>query len=143
MPHYKKGELFDAPGVHIVTASSFLSQDDTLVMGLGAAYAMKCRYPDAPRIFGTMLRQYCGHLGTYGLLIYGNIGILQYKCHFNDRIDSGLISYGLKILAAAAEGQRALIFNITHPGLGYDKTGIPAIDFHLSTLPPNIHIWQR
>jgi len=32
MPLYKKGEMFDFPGVHIVTANSYISGDGTLVM---------------------------------------------------------------------------------------------------------------
>ena len=52
MPQYKKGELFDAPGTHIVTSSSFISSDGTLVMSMGAGLAMKVRHPEIPKIFG-------------------------------------------------------------------------------------------
>ncbi len=143
MPQFRKGDLFEAPGVHIVTASSYISQDNTLVMGLGAAYAMKCRHPETPRLFGTMIKDYCGHLGTYGLLLCGSKGILQYKCHYNDKLDAGIISYGLTVLSAIARGQQSLIFNITYPGLGFDKAGIPEVNSLLEKLPSNIHIWQR
>ncbi len=143
MPQIKKGDLFEAAGVHIVTASSFLSQDNTLVMGLGAAYAMKLRHPDTPKIFGAMVGEYCGHLGTYGLLLYGTKGILQYKCHYNERLDPNLISYGLSILYAIAEGRPDLVYNLSHPGLGYDKTGIPEVESLLEHLPDNVHVWQR
>jgi|GEM_PF-1581878 len=143
MPQFKQGDLFEAPGVHIVTASSCISQDNSLVMGLGACYAMKCRYPDAPKLFGAMISNYCGHLGVYGLLLHGKMGVLQSKRHFNDRIDVQLILYGLKILAAVAGGQPAMIYNLVHPGMGYDRSMIPEIEALLQHLPANVHIWIK
>jgi hypothetical protein len=143
MPHFKQGDLFDAPGVHIVTASSCISQENTLVMGLGACYAMKCRYPDAPEHFGTMISNYCGQLGVYGLLLHGKRGILQSRRHFNDRVDVQLIMYGVKILAAIAEGQPTMAYNLIHPGMGYGRSMIPEIEALLKNLPDNIHIWKR
>lgn len=143
MPRYKKGDLFEAPGVHIVTCNSFISQDSTLVMGLGAAYALKRKYPDAPRTFGTMIKGYCGHLGTYGLLLYGTMGILQGRYHYKDRLDARLIIYGLKVLSAIAEGRPAMVYNLTHPGMGYDKSIMPEIETVLEKLPDNVHIWQK
>jgi len=143
MPQYKKGDLFKAPGVHIVTASSYLSQTSSLVMGLGAAYSMKLCYPDMPGIFGAMIKEYCGHLGTYGLLLHGTKGILQYKLHYRERPDAALICYGLKILSAVAEGRPTVVYNMNHPGLGYDKTGIPEVELLIEHLPANVHIWER
>ncbi len=143
MSQVKQGDLFEAPGVHIVTASSCISQDNTLVMGLGACYAMKCRHADTPKQFGMMISSYCGHLGVYGLLLHGKRGILQSRRHFNDRIDVPLILYGLKILAAVAEGQPTMAFNLIHPGMGYDRSMNPEIETMLRNLPDNIHIWTR
>ena len=143
MPLFKQGDMFDAPGIHIVTSHSHLSQDNTLVMGLGAAAAMKSRYPDAPRIFGAMVKDYCGHLGTYGLMLYGRMGILQARCDFNDRVDAGLVIYGLQILKAIAEGPRSVVYNLTHPGMAYGGAMNPEIETLLKSLPDNMHIWTR
>ena len=77
MPTYEKGEMFDSPGVHIVTASSFISNDGTLVMSMGAGLSLKTRYPDMPKVFDAIIKEYCGHQGRYGLILFGNRGILQ------------------------------------------------------------------
>lgn len=143
MPEYRKGDMFDAPGVHIVAASSSLSQDVTLIMGLGAAYAMKRRYQRAPKLFGEMIHDYCGHQGSYGLLLYGGMGILQTRVHYNDKIDLNLVKYGLKILRTIAEGNPTLLYNLTHPGLGYDRSKLPGIEKVLEGLPNNVIIWER
>jgi hypothetical protein len=57
MPTYEKGEMFDSPGVHVVTASSFISNDGTLVMNMGAGLSLKTRYPDMPKVFGAIIRE--------------------------------------------------------------------------------------
>ena len=69
MPTYEEGEMFDSPGVHIVTARSFISNDGTLVMSMGAGLSLKTRYPDMPKVFGAIIMEYCGHQGWYGLKI--------------------------------------------------------------------------
>ncbi len=135
--------MFDAPGVHIVAASSSLSQDGTLIMGLGAAYAMKRKYHIAPKLFGEMIKNYCGHLGSYGLLLYGGMGILQTRSHYNDKIDVNLVKYGLRILHTIAEGNPTIMYNLTHPGLGYDGSKLPNIEKALAGLPDNLFIWER
>ncbi len=143
MPQYRKGDMFDASGVHVVTGNACLSKDGTLVMGLGAALAFKKKYPDAPKIFGTMVREYCGHLGRYGLLLNGNKGILQTRQEMHGRIDPDLIKYGLSILRAVAEGKREKTFHLIYPGMSLNRMSLPEIDRVMKELPDNICIWQR
>jgi hypothetical protein len=143
MPVHQKGEMFDVPGIHIVTANSFISSDGTLVMSMGASLAMKTRFPEISRIFGTMVKEYCGHLGRYGLMIYGAKGILQTRCDIQGRMEPELIKYGLKILYSIAEGNPLLTFHITHPGVSLNKMSIPEIDRLLKSLPRNVCIWQK
>lgn len=143
MPQFRKGDIFDSEGIHIVTASSSLSQDGTLVMGLGAAYAMKCRHPRAPKMFGAMINGYCGDCGDYGLLLFGSVGVLQTKRHYNDKVDPSLILFGLRILKVVAEGQPKITFNITYPGMGFGKSRIPEVDKILGELPGNVLIWEK
>ena len=104
MPPYEKGEMFDSPGVHIVTASSFISNDGTLVMSMGAGLSLKTRYPDMPKVFGAIIREYCGHQGRSGLILFGNKGILQTRYDMGGRMEPDLIKYGLKILFSVAGG---------------------------------------
>jgi hypothetical protein len=143
MTTFRKGDLLEAPGIRIVTASSTLSQDDTLVMGLGAAYAMKCKFPRAPKLFGAMIKEYCGDCGVYGLQLFGSLGVLQTKCHYNDKVDAALITYGLSILQAVAQGQQAITFNLTHPGMAYGKTTLPVVERFINDMPANVVVWEK
>jgi hypothetical protein len=143
MPTYKKGEMFDAPGVHIVTASSFISNDGTLVMSMGAGLSLKTRYPDLPKVFGAIIREYCGHQGRYGLILHGNKGVLQTRYDMGGRMEPDVIKYGLKILYSIAEGNPAMTYHLNHPGVSLNKMSIPEIDKLLGSLPENVWIWQK
>lgn len=137
------GEMFDHPGIHIVTANSFISDDGTLVMSMGAALALKTRYPDLPKIFGTMVKGFCGHLGAYGLLLFGGNGILQTRRDIQGTMEPDLIKYGLKILYSIAAGSPSLIFHLVHPGLSLHDMSMPEIDKLIESLPNNVWIWRR
>ncbi len=143
MPTYRTGEMFDVQGIHIVTANSFISGDGTLVMNMGAGLAMKMRYPEVSKIFGMMIKNYCGHMGKYGLLLCGNKGILQTRCDLQGKMDPELIKYGLKILYAVSEGNHDLLFHLNHPGVSLNKISIAEIDNLLQLLPENVNIWDR
>jgi hypothetical protein len=143
MPVYQKGEMFDTPGIHIVTANSYISSDGTLVMSMGAGLAMKERFPELPKIFGTMIKEYCGHLGRYGLILYGSKGILQTRYDLSGKMEPELIKYGLKVLFSVAEGNPALKYHLNHPGVSLNKMSIPGIDTLLGSLPENVRIWEK
>lgn len=143
MPTYKKGEMFDAPGIHIVTANSFISGEGTLVMSMGAGLSLKSRYPDLPRTFGTIVKDYCGHLGRYGLLLYGNKGILQTRYEMGGKMDMDVIKYGLKILYSIAEGNPRMTYHLNHPGVSLNKMSMPEVDKLLEMLPKNVWIWNK
>jgi hypothetical protein len=143
MPTYRTGEMFDEAGIHIVTSNSFISADGTLVMNLGAGLAMKMRHPEVPKIFGMMIKGYCGHLGKYGLLLCGSKGIIQTRRDVQGKMDPELIKYGLKILYAVAEGNPTVTFHLSHPGVSLNKLSITEIDKLLKLLPPNVHVWDK
>ncbi len=143
MPLYKKGEMFDAPGVHIVTANSFISGDGTLVMTMGAGLSLKSRYPELPKVLGMMVKEYCGHLGTYGLLLYGSKGILQTRKDLGGKMDPEIITYGLKILFSISEGNPGVTYHLNHPGVSLNKMSIPEIDKLLRSLPENVWVWEK
>lgn len=135
--------MFDAPGIHIVTASSFLSAEGTLVMSMGAGLALKTRHPELPRVFGAMIRDYCGHQGRYGLILHGRKGILQTRTDMSGRMEPDLIKYGLKVLFCVAEGNPGMTYHLNHPGISLNKMTIPEVDKMLNSLPQNVCIWQK
>jgi len=143
MSRQKTGEMFDHPGIHIVTGNSYISDDGTLVMSIGAALALKNRYPDLPKVFGSMVKGFCGHLGAYGLLLFGGNGILQTRREIQGMMEPELIKYGLKILFSIATGSPSLIFHLAHPGLSLHDMGMPEIDKILRSLPGNVWTWRK
>ena len=143
MPQYKKGELFDAPGIHIVTSSSFISSDGTLVMSMGAGLAMKVRHPEIPKIFGAFIREYCGHLGKYGLILCGTKGILQTRRDLGGKMDPELIIYGMKILYSIAEGNPSITYHLNRPGVSLYNLSMSEIDRLVEGLPKNVWIWEK
>jgi hypothetical protein len=143
MPTYRTGEMFDAEGIHIVTANSFISSDGTLVMNMGAGLAMKTRHPEVSKIFGMMIKGYCGHLGKYGLLLCGSKGIIQTRRDVTGKMDPELIKYGLKILYAISEGNPGILYHLNHPGVSLNKLSITEIDHLLKLLPENVNVWDK
>jgi hypothetical protein len=143
MPKHMAGEMFDHPGIHIVTSNSYISDDGTLVMSMGAGLALKTRYPDLPKIFGTMVKGFCGHLGSYGLILYGGNGIIQTRRDIQGKMEPDLIKYGLKILYCVAGGSPSQIFHLAHPGLSLHDMSMPEIDRILEGLPGNVWIWKK
>jgi len=142
MPIFKTGEMFNAPGLKIVTTNSFLTKDKRLVMGRGAAWALLTLVPDIDRIFGRMILDTCGHLGTYGLLMNGKYGAAQVKHHFRNKADLALIAFSMAFLADEAKTNR-YIYNINYPGIGnggLDKDSVRPI---LDILPDNVYVWEK
>ncbi len=143
MPLYKKGEMFDFPGVHIVTANSFISGNGTLVMTMGAGLSLKSRYPELPKVLGAIIKEYCGHQGRYGLILHGSKGILQTRYDLSGKMDPELITYGLKVLYSIAEGNPGVTYHLNHPGVSLNKMSMPEIDKLLRSLPENVWVWEK
>jgi len=142
MPIFKTGEMFNAPGLKIVTTNSFLSKDKRLVMGRGAAWTLLTRVPDIDSIFGRMILDTCGHLGTYGLLMYGKYGAAQVKYHFRNKANIDLIAFSMAFLADEAKTNR-YIYNINYPGIGSGGLSKEEVKPLLDNLPDNVYVWER
>jgi len=54
-----------------------------------------------------------------------------------------LITYGLNILQAIAQGQQKMTFNLTHPGMAYGRVTLPEVETLIHTLPANVVVWER
>ena len=96
MPIFKTGSLLSAPGIKIVTASSFLTSERKIFMGKGLVRDLKIKVPGIDEIFGSMILENCGHAGRYGFLNYERWGILQVRYRFNDKADLELITFGIE-----------------------------------------------
>ncbi len=142
MTIFKTGSLLSAPGIKIVTASSFLTSEKKLFMGRGLARDLRIKVPGIDKIFGGMILENCGHLGRYGLLIYERWGILQVRCSFNEKPDLGLISFGIKGLKEFAE-ETGYIIHLEYPGIEDGELSKEEVGPILDNLPNNVHVWEK
>jgi hypothetical protein len=142
MPTFKTGNMFKVPGLKIVTTNSFLTKDRRLVMGRGAAWTLLTRIPDIDRIFGRMVFDTCGHLGTYGLLMYGKYGAAQIKHHFRNKADLDLIAFSMAFLADEAKA-KSYIYHINYPGIGNGGLDKDIVRPILDILPDNVYVWEK
>ena len=141
MPIFKTGSLLSAPGIKIVTASSFLTSERKLFMGKGLARDLKIKVPGIDEIFGEMILHHCGHLRKYGLLIYERYGVLQVRYTFHERANLDLITFGLERLKMVA-GETGYIINVEYPGIDDGELAKEEVKPILDTLPGNVYIWE-
>ncbi len=142
MPIFKTGSLLSAPGIKIVTASSFLTSERNLYMGKGLGRDLRIKVPGIEQIFGRMILDNCGHLGTYGLLVYERWGILQVRCSFNEKTAPDLIALGIKKLKEFSE-ETGYIINLEYPGIQEGELSKKEVKPLLRDLPNNIYIWGK
>jgi len=72
----------------LITANSFVKHTGQLVMGAGIARQACDRFPGLDAILGQAIRETCGHLGEYGLLVSphwpaASLGVFQVKYHWS------------------------------------------------------------
>jgi hypothetical protein len=128
--HVIQGDLWSELGkadLVLVTANSYITRDDRLTMGCGAALEMKERFPGIDKLFGEMLRRAGLHLDKYGVAVVSHggspiaplgtdLGLFQVKQHFMDQAQLDLISSSCHDLRVIAGDYRRIAMNF--PGIG-------------------------
>ena len=142
MPQFKTGSMLGAPGIKIVTASSFLTSEGKLFMGKGLARDLKIKVPGIDKIFGSMVLENGGHAGRYGFLNYERWGILQVRYRFNDKADLELIAFGIENVREFAE-DTGYIINLEYPDIQDEELTEEEIGPIVDTLPGNVYIWEK
>jgi hypothetical protein len=147
----KVGNLFDSKDMFIfVTANSYITTKGDLVMGRGAALELATRYPDLKSEFGSIIKEWCGHLGVYGTLVIPvynehstldnrqTYGIFQVKKHFKNLAELDLIKISADML-----NKNPLTISMNFPGIGNGglkaKDVLPIIEF----LDDNVTVYVR
>lgn len=140
---YERGDMWNVysrADTFCITTNSFVRRDGSLVMGAGIARQARDRFDGLAQDFGTRIKDFCGHLGTYGILPAPNhrIHAFQVKHHWKDSADTELIKTAAKMLDRFGEGETHLNF----PGIG--NGGLDAEDVKpiLETNLNNTHIWR-
>jgi len=110
----------------LVTCNSYINSRGELVMGRGAALELKNKFPYLAGIFGNIVKDFCGHLGKYGVKLYAmnsqrSYGIFQVKYHFRADADLGLIKFSTfrlwELLNHEEYYNKTVSMNF--PGIGY------------------------
>ena len=143
MPIFKQGEMFRASGFIIVTTNSFLTSEEKLVMGKGAAWQLKMKVPGIDRIFGKMINEKFSHLGCYGLIFHRRYGAFQVKYMFSEVARMELIRHNTTLLSQIAVKHHRSIFNINYPGIGNGRLKEDQVRPVIEKLPQNVHIWKK
>ncbi|MCK5018192.1 MAG: hypothetical protein KAS32_14140 [Candidatus Peribacteraceae bacterium] len=147
MPQFQTGDIFSADGIILITGNSCLKKDGSLVMGAGAALEMKVRVPLCDKIYGLIVKQTCGHLGIYGIIIrdfyYQPYGLFQTKTDFKHDSKLALISMSTDKLKKLARANTEQIYNVNFPGVGYGKLSKEKVMPIIKSLPKNVVIWSR
>ena len=142
MPIFKTGSLLSAPGIKIVTASSFLTSEAKLFMGRGLARDLKIKVPGIDKIFGSMVLGNGGHAGRYGLLVYEKWGVFQVKYRFNERANLELITFGMERVREFAQ-ETNYIIHLEYPGIDEGELTKEEMGPIVATLPGNIYVWEK
>jgi hypothetical protein len=155
----KYGNLWDSTDdVLLVTANSYITKDNRLVMGRGAALEMKTKIDDIDKHFGYLIQKFFNNysnsivLGRYGVIIDQDItypehkyfGIFQVKYHFKDKADLELVRYSVFELMKIAQGYFSS-FNIS---MNFPAIGCGGLNFEdvlpvVSILPDNVTLYLK
>lgn len=129
----------------LFTGNSYRRKDGALVMGRGAAAAVKEMYPGINYQFGLQI----DHLSFYGIKIVhhaaasrANIGVFQVKLHFAWNAELSIIKDSLVYLdALAVEGPYSAI-HMNFPGVGFGRLSQEEVEPLLQRLPDSVIIYR-
>lgn len=143
---YQTGDLLQFASNYnymLVTTNSFIKKDNTLVMGRGFAKQIKDNYPGIDSIYGNLISRSCGHLGKYGVIFYGYLGIFQVKYNYMQSADVELVEYSTNMLIEISKRQSNKLFAMNCPAIGNGKLHLNVIHPIINRLPDNVHVWRN
>ncbi|GAA6622782.1 hypothetical protein [Scytonema sp. NUACC26] len=135
------GNLWDAKAdVYLATTNAVLNNREELVMGAGSALEMKQRYPDAPQLFGQVIR---GLKVPYGVIILEQLGIgaFQTKDHYKHGSDLTIIERSTEYLANWCVVNPNKFVALPAPGIGYGGLTYKQIRPIIKYLPDTVTVF--
>jgi len=143
---YQTGDLLKYAGNYnymLVTTNSFIKKDGSLVMGRGFAKQIRDIYSGIDLILGNLIKKSCGHLGKYGVIFYGHLGIFQVKYNYMQSAEIDLVEYSTSMLVNIANRQPNKLFAMNCPAIGNGKLHLEIIHPIINRLPDNVHVWRN
>jgi len=131
----------------LITANSFIKRTGQLVMGAGIARQARDRFPGIDTTLGQAIRETCGHLGEYGLLISprwpaARLGLFQVKYHWNTEALPELIHQSADQLTEWASAHPDCRIDLNFPGIGNGRLSSEQVFPIIEQLPDSVHVWQ-
>jgi len=132
--------------VFIFTANSYLKTNGALVMGAGAAKAVRDIYRGIDIRLGVKIKNKCGHLGEYYFLWDRSteylIGALQVKHSYADKADMSLVLKSLDTLNRLGRDRPNINFHCNFPAIGNGGLAYEDILPVLELMSDNIYIYM-
>ena len=141
----EKGNMWDVfrnTDYFFITTNSFIKKDGSLVMGAGIARQLRDKVKGIDYLLGQEISKTCGHLGTYGIMIFNHGGIFQVKHHFKQKAKTELIEESTKQLSAFATSNKHFRIDINFPGIGNGGLTYDEVYPIIEVLPDNVHVWR-
>ena len=136
--HLDYVQRWSLPDVYLFTANAIRTRDGRLVMGAGAAKAVRDAYP------GIDSRIPLNSPVTYVEVTPGSnqwLGRFQVKHHWKDAADLELIAQSAEILARHATLRPNVQFHLNAPGVGNGRLQWADVQPLLTRLPENVAIY--
>lgn len=130
------GTPWRLPDVYLFTGNPIRRSDGALVMGRGAARAVRDAYPGIDRRIRT------DRPVTYSLVAPDQwIGWFQVKHHWQQPADLALIQQSAELLASQAAQRPHIRFHLNAPGIGNGQLDWAEVEPLLAPLPDNVSIY--
>ena len=130
------------PDVYGFTSNSVVKSNGELVMGAGAALALKKAHPNVPKLIGKALnhkKTVCDFIQIKeGLIVFW----FQTKNHYNEPSNIKLISKATERLKKVAEDNPNIVFHLNAPGIGLGGLKWEDVLPIIEILPDNVRIYK-
>jgi hypothetical protein len=132
------GEPWSLPLVKLFTGNPIRRADGALVMGRGAAQAVRDRWPTVQH---RLVIQPGKPLAWFEISPDQWIGWFQVKHHWREPADLDLISAAAQALAHGAAARPQRTFQVNAPGVGNGRLSWAAVEPLLQCLPGNVQVF--
>lgn len=124
------------------TANSVVKVDGSLVMGAGSAKAVRDKWKGIDKVFGSLVLE---KGDRYFIVVdkVSKIFALQTKMHYKDKSPIGLVKKSLAVLKRSAEMYPDKLFAVPFPGISNGGLDREILINVVSTLPDNVHVWEK
>lgn len=140
-------EPWQLPDVYLFTGNSYVSSRGRLVMGRGAARAVRDRWLHIDKRLAQVVQQspdrnvLFTHIGNDPAIDKQFIGWFKVKHYFRDAAEIAIINKSTKELTRIAKQNSHLRFHINYPGVGAGRLSVNEVDSIIQQLPDNVIVY--